>query len=136
MVVDTSALAAILFNEPERAFFTDLILQMPGVATSTGVVLETDVLLRRRFPGYEGKALDELLVVLGIEVVPFDETQTALARAALASYGQGRHPAALTFGDCLVMGLARQRAAPLLFKGDGFALTDIEPAWLPEDHPA
>lgn len=134
MVVDTSAFAAILFGEPERAVFTDLILQAPAASTSTAVLVETDILLRRRFPAYEGKALDELLSVLGIEIVPFDEAQAALARTALASYGQGRHPAALTFGDCLVMGLARQRGASLLFKGDGFALTDIAPAWLPEEH--
>lgn len=133
MIVDTSALAAILFGEPERDVFEDLILQAPSAATSTAVVLETDIILRRRLPGCEPEALDRVLDLLGIEIVPFDAIQAKFARAALAIYGQGRHAAGLTFGDCIVMGLARQRDAPVLFKGDGFALTDIRPAWLPED---
>lgn len=131
MIVDTSALAAILFGEPERETFEDLILQAPTAATSTAIVLETDIILRRRLPSCDPEALDRLLDVLGIEVVPFDATQAKFARTALAAYGQGRHEAGLTFADCIVMGLARQRDMPLLFKGDGFALTDIRPAWLP-----
>lgn len=133
MVVDTSALAAILFGEPERDLFEDLILQAPVAATSTAVIVETDIILRRRLPGCEPEALDRLLDLLGLDIVPFDTVQAKLARAALATYGQGRHEAGLTFGDCIVMGLARQRDAALLFKGDGFALTDIRPAWLPEE---
>lgn len=133
MIVDTSALAAILFGEPERTLFEDLILQTPSVATSAAIVVETDLLLRRRLPTCEPEVLDRLLDLLGIEIVPFDAIQAKFARAALASYGQGRHEAGLTLADCIVMGLARQRDAPLLFKGDGFALTDIRPAWMPED---
>lgn len=133
MIVDTSALAAILFGEPERALFEELILQTPSVATSAAIVVETDLLLRRRLPTCEPEVLDRLLDLLGIEIVPFDAIQAKFARAALASYGQGRHEAGLTLADCIVMGLARQRDAPLLFKGDGFALTDIRPAWMPED---
>ncbi|HMO28624.1 type II toxin-antitoxin system VapC family toxin [Enterovirga sp.] len=135
MIVDTSALAAILFGEPERALFEDLILQSPAVATSAAIVVETDIVLRRRLPTCEPEVLDRLLDLLGIEIVPFDAVQAKFARAALAAYGQGRHEAALTFADCIVMGLARQRDAPLLFKGDGFALTDIRPAWMPDDAP-
>lgn len=133
MIVDTSALAAILFGEPEREAFENLILQSPGVATSTAVVLETDIILRRRLPDCEPELLDRLIDLLGIEIVPFDATQAKFARAALASYGQGRHEAGLTFGDCIVMGLARQRDASVLFKGDGFALTDVRPAWPADD---
>jgi ribonuclease VapC len=136
MVVDTSALAAIVFGEPERELFEDLILGSPSAATSTAVVLETDIVLRRRLPTCEPDMLDRLVEILGIEVVPFDVVQAKFARAALAAYGQGRHEAGLTFGDCIVMGLARQRDATLLFKGDGFALTDIRPAWLPEGQDA
>ena len=133
MVVDTSALAAILFGEPERELFQDLILQTPGVATSTAVLVETDIVLRRRLPNCEPEILDRLVDLLGIEIVPFDAVQAKFARAALAAYGQGRHEAGLTFGDCIVMGLARQRDTSVLFKGDGFALTDVRPAWLPEE---
>lgn len=136
MIVDTSALAAILFGEPERELFEDLILQAPSAATSTAVIVETDIILRRRLPGCEPEALDRLIDLLGLEIVPFDAVQAKFARSALAAYGQGRHEAGLTFGDCIVMGLARQRDAPLLFKGDGFALTDVRPAWLPEGEEA
>jgi len=133
MIVDTSALAAILFGEPEREAFENLILRSPGVATSTAVILETDIILRRRLPDCEPELLDRLIDLLGIEVVPFDAAQAKFARAALATYGQGRHQAGLTFGDCIVMGLTRQRDAALLFKGDGFALTDVRPAWTPDE---
>lgn len=132
MIVDTSALAAILFGEPEREAFAELILQTPTSATSTAVVLETDIILRRRLPDCEPEALDRLLDLLGIEIVPFDAAQARFARSALATYGQGRHEAGLTFGDCIVVGLARQRDVPVLFKGDGFALTDVRAAWHPD----
>ena len=135
MIVDTSALAAILFGEPERDAFEDLILQTPSTATSAAVVVETDIILRRRLPDCDPEALDRLIELLGIEIVPFDAIQAKHARSALATYGQGRHEAGLTFGDCIVVGLARQRDASVLFKGDGFALTDVRPAWLPEGIP-
>lgn len=134
MIVDTSALAAIAFGEAERGFYEDLILQTPGTATSAAVVLELELLLRTRFPSVDPGAVDRLVDLLGLDIVPFDAAQAKLARAAFATYGLGRHEAGLTFGNCIVMGLARTRDLPILFKGGGFALTDARPAWpLTED---
>lgn len=71
--------------------------------------------------------LDELIRTLDLEVVSFDETQLAFAVDAFRRYGKGRHPAALNLGDCCAYGLARALNAPLLFKGEDFSKTDIEP---------
>ena len=74
--------------------------------------------------------VDHVLAVLDRRHTP--GAAVSVARSALAAYGQGRHEAGLTFGDCIVVGLARQRDATILFKGDGFALTDVRPAWPPD----
>jgi ribonuclease VapC len=129
MVVDTSALTAILTGEPERDLFEDLILRTPTVVMSVAAVVETSIVLRSKRRDPQADLLDELLTELGIDVRPFDGRQGALARDAFKAFGKGRHPARLNFGDCLTYALAKGRDDTLLFKGDDFARTDIPPAW-------
>ena len=131
MVVDSSALTAILIGEPERELFEDLILRTPLPVTSAIVVVEVSIVLRNKRRDHQAELLDELLSEFRIEVRPFDAHQAVLAREAFALYGKGRHPAQLNFGDCLVYGLAKRRDDELLYKGEDFAQTDIRPAWRP-----
>ena len=128
MVVDTSALVAILSNEPERRAFNERIAGAGGCFVSAGSYLETAIVIEARY-GYEGvRDLAFYLQEAAITVVPFDALQAELARAAYATYGKGRHRANLNFGDCFAYALAKRRGEPLLFKGEDFSLTDLEAA--------
>ena len=133
MVVDTSALTAIILCEKERFIFDDLILRTPTVVMSVVSVVETMIVLmsQRREP--DAARLDEIIADLRIDVRGVDGKQGILARKAFEQYGRGRSPAALNFGDCFVYALAKAREDSLLFKGDDFAKTDIVPAWRPAD---
>lgn len=126
IVVDSSALVAILEEEAEHRHFKALIAQSPRRVVSSVTVYETGiVLLRRRGP--EGLAdVAELIEAFDFEVVPFDRALCDAALAAYARYGKGIDPKArLNLGDCVAYALARSLAAPLLFKGDDFVHTDI-----------
>jgi ribonuclease VapC len=131
MVVDASALLAILLDEDERALFEDLVLRTPPVVMSIVAVVESTISLygKRREP--DADRLDEVLTTLRIDVQPVDLNQGFLARQAFVQYGRRRHPAALNLGDCFTYALAKARNDTLLFKGDDFAKTDIAPAWRP-----
>ena len=131
MVVDSSALVAMILGEDERLIFTDLILHEPSVVMSVVSVMEITITLlaRRREP--DAARLDETLATFAIEVLGVDVPQGILAREAFTQFGRGRHPAALNFGDCFAYALAKVRDESLLFKGDDFAKTDIVPAWRP-----
>jgi ribonuclease VapC len=124
VIVDSSALVAIMRSEPEAAEFV-ATLRGVDVRASAATVLETAMVL-----GPEVAArLDTLIEQLDLELVAFDSAQLAVARAAMAIYGQGRgHPARLTFGDCMTYALATSLDEPLLFKGDDFTHTDVTPA--------
>ena len=89
---------------------------------------ETVSAIDRRGTGRNGTEFEELLGRLGTEIVPFDGRQADMARHAYNAWGKGRHKAALNMGDCAAYALARSRRGTLLFKGNDFALTDIEPA--------
>lgn len=131
MVVDTSALVAIVLAEDERPVFEDLILRMPVVVISTVSVVETTIVLSGRRRNYDIRKLDEAIEWLRIDVRGVDRNQGLLAREAFLRYGRGRSPARLNFGDCFPYALARAREDTLLFKGGDFLKTDIVPAWLP-----
>jgi ribonuclease VapC len=125
MVFDTSALLAILLDEPERRAFTEAIEAAEGRLLSAASFVETSMILESRH-GAEGvRALDRLLAAASIEVVEVDLAQAAAAREAFRRFGKGRHPAGLNFGDCFSYALAKSRGEPLLFKGQDFARTDI-----------
>ena len=125
MVVDSSALIAILLGESEAPALARLILKAPGACISAVSVLETGI-VAATLRGTDGvQCVDDLIADAGIEIIPFDAEQAVIARSAFERFGRGRHPARLNFGDCAAYALAASRAEPLLFKGGDFALTDI-----------
>jgi ribonuclease VapC len=126
MVIDSSALIAILHKEPEATAFVDAIRSAPMRLLSAVTKLEAGLVMIGRFGLAGGDALDALLTNLAVTIVPFDDHHATIARDAFARYGKGRHPAGLNFGDCAAYALAIAEAEPLLFKGTDFAATDVE----------
>ena len=128
MILDSSALAAILFKEADSQRFADAIGEADEVAIAAPTLVEiTMVTEGRARPGMAEK-LDALIAAAGAEIVPFTAQHAAIARDAWRRYGKGRHKAGLNLGDCFAYALAKERGQALLFKGDDFAATDIEPA--------
>ena len=128
MVIDTSALIAVLADEPERERFVDAIEAAETRQMSAATFVEASIVLEVRH-GAEGVRLFDLFVDrAGIEVVPVDDDQAREARRAFARFGKGRHAAGLNFGDCFAYALAVTAGESLLFKGDDFSKTDVEPA--------
>ena len=128
MVVDTSALCAVLLDESDREQLLRIIMKSDTRYVSTGTSLECTVVLVRRY-GAEGDARARgFFERVRFQIVPFDETQAELAKRGFQIYGKGRHPAGLNFGDCFSYALAKTLGVPLLFKGNDFRLTDVIPA--------
>ncbi len=126
IVVDSSALIAILFAEAERAAALDALFGAERRQMSAFSFLEASIVVTAR-KGLAGKALlDGFVQDAGIEVVALDRDQAELGRDAWHDFGRGRHPAGLNIGDCCSYALARARGLPLLFKGDDFSQTDLE----------
>jgi ribonuclease VapC len=126
MVIDTSAIVAILFGEPEARTFAHAIDQDPVRLMSAVSVLEATMVVESELGEAGGRELDLLLHRAGIEVVGFSPEQLDAARRAFRAFGKGRHPAGLNFGDCFSYALSASTGQPLLFKGRDFARTDIE----------
>jgi len=125
MVLDTSALLAILQDEPERRAFNEAIAAADQRALSVASFVEASIVIEARY-GAEGvRDLDLFIERAGIELVPVSVEHGHGARRAYARFGKGRHPAGLNFGDCFPYALANERGEPLLFKGEDFSLTDI-----------
>lgn len=130
IVVDASALVAILMREPEGPIFREILLAASNARLSPVGYWEAAVRLHR-LRGDLGLAdLDRLLAQLAINVVPATSQTTKVAQDAEARYGK-RTPAKLNLGDCFAYALAKELDAPLLFKGDDFTRTDIRPALTP-----
>lgn len=126
IVVDTSALVAIVFAEPERDLFVRAIEQADNVLVSSVSAVETRMVVSGRRGQRAVVMLDDLLRLPVFETVSPDPAQTDAAYAAFVAYGKGSgHPAALNFGDIFSYALAKVRGAPLLYKGDDFSQTDI-----------
>ncbi len=125
MVIDTSAMVAILFREPEQRCFVELIHNAETRLMSAASVLETSLVVEASFGEAAGRDLDLFLVDAEIEVVGVDREQVEAARSAWRRYGKGRHRAALNFGDCFAYALAKVTGEPILAKGNNFPLTDI-----------
>ena len=128
MVVDTSAVLAILQDEPERRRFNEAIQADTKRLISAATVLESGIVLEARGGEAVGRELDLFLHRARFEVASVDADQVEIARAAFRTYGKGRHGAGLNFGDCFSYALAKASGQPLLFKGDDFARTDIRAA--------
>ena len=126
MVIDTSALVAILLGEPERARFIPRITDDRTRLISAASLLETAIVIESRKTDAGPRELDLFVYRSELEIVPVDAEQVAIARLAHRTYGKGRHPAALNFGDCFAYALAKATGEPLLFKGDDFAKTDVD----------
>jgi ribonuclease VapC len=125
MVIDSSAIYAIVLNEPERQRFIDCILQTETIAISAATLLECKIVALHKISGNWESDLLAVLERLPLAIIPFDEPQASLAAEAYRAFGKGRHQAALNFGDCISYALAKIRNEPLLYKGDDFTRTDI-----------
>ena len=128
MVIDTSALLAILQDEPERVPFSEAIEAAESRAISAATFVEVSAVLDARFGAEAVRELDLLIERAAIEIIPVDLEQARVARRALALFGKGHHRAGLNFGDGFAYALASVLGEPLLFKGDDFRRTDIAAA--------
>jgi len=127
MVVDTSALIAILFGEPETQSFVQALVNDPKKMISAFNILETAIVVEAKKGEAGGRELDLLVHRARIEIIPLNGDQVELALAAWRKYGRGNHPAGLNIGDCCAYALAKYSGEPLLFKGRDFSQTDIRP---------
>ena len=126
IVIDSSALIAILRREPEADSFLHIIAETEGCLLSAVSLLETSMVLTGRTGNQASWAnLDELILRAGIQVVAQDVELTEAARHGFLRYGKGRHPAGLNLGDCASYALAKVRNLPILFKGEDFPKTDL-----------
>ena len=125
MVIDTSAILAILQNEPEQDAFIEAIESANICLVSAASFIEASIVILTRY-GMDGILdLDLFLAKAGIEISSVDSDQANIARRAFRDFGRGRHPAELNFGDCFSYALAKSLDLPLLFKGNDFSKTDI-----------
>lgn len=129
MVIDTSVIVAIAFNEPEASAFHRRIADDPVRLISAATVLEAAMVVEARFGEAGGDALDLWLHKTGADIVAVTGEHADQARRAWRRFGKGRHPAGLNYGDCFSYALAKLTNEPLLFKGQDFAQTDIQSAW-------
>jgi ribonuclease VapC len=125
MVIDSSALMAILLREPEAGSFATAIATATERYASAVTVLETGIVLANVRGQSVIHELDKMIMSAGIQIVPFDAGQSLIARHAYEKFGRRRHPASLNFGDCAAYALAKSLNQPLLFKGSDFTLTDV-----------
>ena len=135
MIIDSSALLAVLYREPDAERYETAIVSAPNGRMSVANMLESSIVVEGRGDAAAGHELDAYLECAGIELMPVTTAQLSAARRAWRRFGKGNHRAALNFGDCFAYALAEVTGAPLLFKGDDFARTDIAAA-LPPPHGA
>ena len=126
MVIDTSAIVAIVINEPDAPGIEIQIADDPVRLISAATVLEATMVIETRLGDAGGREFDLWLLKIGAEIVPVDADQVDAARRAWRRFGKGRHSAALNYGDCFSYALAVTRGEPLLFKGDDFTKTDVK----------
>lgn len=121
MIIDSSAVVAMLWVEPEGEAFAETILAQGGAAISAGNYLETGIVIDSDSDPVLSAELDMVLQRLGVEVAPVTAAQARIARQAYRDFGKGSgHKAQLNYGDCFAYALAMERGEPLLFKGEDF----------------
>ena len=125
MVIDTSAIVAILSAEPEQRALAQAIAADPVRLMSAATLLQLTLVIESRYGPSGGRELDLLLHRAEVSVVDVTSDQIQVARRAWRSFGKGRHPAALNFGDCFPYALCRTSGEPLLCKGQDFQQTDL-----------
>ncbi len=124
MIVDTSALVAVLYKEPEGPAFLAAMLTSP-VRISAVTLFEFGMVVDGLRDDEASRTVDLILTRIEAEIVAVDAETARVARAAYKRFGKKNHPAKLNFGDCFAYALAKQTGEPLLFKGDDFSQTDI-----------
>ena len=127
MILDTSALAAIFFGEPEAALYTQLIYEADRCLISAANFLELSIVIEGQIGPDASRQCDTFFRRAEIIIEPVTVDQAYLARQAFFDFGKGRHSAGLNFGDCYSYALATITGEPLLFKGEDFKRTDITP---------
>ena len=128
MIVDTSALVAIVLHEPAYEAYAEILTAQPARISAASYFEFGLVIDQKRDPQLT-RGVDDLLVSAEVTIEPVTERQARIAREAYRDYGKGSgHPARLNFGDCFAYALARDLGEPLLFKGDDFRHTDVRPA--------
>ena len=128
MVVDSSAVFAVAFNEPERVAFVELLLASRRCAVGAPTLLECRIVAQRRSGRDWNDKLQAVLDRFDFLIVPFGAEHAAIAAEAFGKYGKGLNRAGLNYGDCMAYAIAKARNEPLLFKGNDFRATDIVPA--------
>ena len=128
MILDTSALAAILFGEPEAVRYIQLIHDADHCLISVVNFVELSMVIEGQIGPDAGRQCDVFFRRAGIIIEPFTVEHGHLARQAFLDFGKGRHPAGLNFGDCFAYALAKATGEALLFKGQDFSKTDIKAA--------
>jgi ribonuclease VapC len=128
MVIDTSAVVAILTREPESRAFIESIEAADSRSMSTATFVEASIVIEARYGADGVRDLDLFLDRAGVDLISVDAEHAREARRAFSRYGKGRHPAGLNFGDCFAYALATTAGEPLLYKGDDFSKTDVTSA--------
>ena len=128
MILDTSALLAILFDETDAAIYEHTINDAMTCRISVANYLEAILAIESRMGEEGGRELDNYLEAAEIELESVTPEQVQVARLAWRRFGKGNHPSGLNYGDCFAYALAEVTGEPLLYKGEDFALTDAEPA--------
>lgn len=128
IVVDSSAIIAIVYDEPEKAIFQEMLAETEDCLCSPVTFAECAMVLIGKRAETPLSSVEALFETLNIKQANMDATHSFLAAEAFRRYGRGRHPAKLNIGDCFSYALARALERPLLYKGDDFARTDISPA--------
>ncbi len=125
MILDTSALLAILLQEPEAEAFAQAIERVGSVRLSVASYLEASIYIDRRADAVRRAMLETFIEEFEIELEPVTVEQIRIARQAFQLFGKGMHPAGLNYGDCFSYALAKSRRERLLYKGDDFSRTDL-----------
>jgi ribonuclease VapC len=125
IVVDTSALIAILDREPDAALYAEAIAEADSPLISAATLLELHIVMLNRHGGRAGQLVDRLIQDAGFQIEHFTAQHLELAREAYARYGKRRNSAGLNYGDCFSYALAKATGLPLLFKGEDFSKTDL-----------
>ena len=128
MIIDTSAILAVLLGESDAKRYEDAIPRAWPRRMSVVALLEAAMVVESRGGTRAGHELDVLLQKAAVELVPVTPEHAIAARRAWRRFGKGNHPASLNFGDCFANALAEATGEPLLFKGEDFARTDVEAA--------
>lgn len=126
MVIDSSAIIAIMQDEPERQMYIEVISSVNYRNLSGVSFVETSLVLVSRYGAKAMQEIDDFIGKAQIRIRSVDENQALIARIALLEFGKGRHPARFNFGDCFAYALAKGLDQPLSFKGENFSKTDIK----------